>query len=96
MGPPGPRGHPGPQGPPERDSSGGGSLNHTMLNSTGLEKSFAEYGQAMQSAIIGLNRINLSLVEKMDASVTAQNRHARTMEKLVKESEKRGPFQGHP
>ena len=90
MGPPGPRGHPGPQGPPGRDSSSGGSLNHTMLNSTGLEKSFAEYGQAMQLAIIGQNRINLSLVEQMDTSVTAQNRHARTMEKLVRESEKRG------
>ena len=90
MGPLGPRGHPGPQGPPGRDGSGGGSLNHTMLNYTGLEKSFAEYGQAMQYAIIGQNRINLSLVEQMDASVSAQNRHARNMEKLVRESEKRG------
>ena len=90
MGPPGPRGHPGPQGPPGRDGLGGGSLNHTMLNCTGLEKSFAEYGQAMQSTIIGQNRINLSLVEQMDASVSAQNRHAKTMEKLVRESEKRG------
>ena len=90
MAPPGPRGHPRPQEPPGRDSSGGGPLNHTMLNSTGLEKSFAEYGQAMQSAIMGKNRINLSLVEKMDVSIAAQNRHARTMEKLVKESENRG------
>ena len=71
MEPPGPRGHPGPQGPPGRDGSGRGSLNHTMLNYTGLEKYFAEYGQAMQSAIIGQNRINLSLVEQMDASVSA-------------------------
>ena len=90
MGPPGPRGHPGPQGPPGRDSSSGESLNHTMLNSMGLEKSFAEYGQAMQLAIIQQNRINLSLVEQMDVSVTAQNRHVRTMEKLVRESGKRG------
>ena len=61
-----------------------------MLNYTGLEKSFAEYGQATQSAIIGQNRTNLSLVEQMDVSVSAQNRHAKTMEKLVRESEKRG------
>ena len=32
----------------------------------------------------------MSLVEQMDASVTVQKRHARTMEKLVKGSEKRG------
>ena len=90
-GPPGPRGYPGPQGPqglPGRDQMNVNGGN--AMNSSTLEKSFSEYGQAMQNVIQGQNQINMTLVDQMDASLEVQNRHARTMERLVTENQKRG------
>ena len=90
-GPPGPRGYPGPQGPqglPGRDqmNTNGGNA----MNTSTLERSFSEYGQAMQTVIQGQNQINMTLVDQMDASLEVQNRHARMMERLVTENQKRG------
>ena len=90
-GPAGPRGYtgpPGPQGVPGRDQVNTNGRN--AMDTTTLERSFSEYGQAMQAVIQGQNRINMTLVDQMDASLEAQDRHARTMEKLVTENQKRG------
>ena len=90
-GPPGPRGYPGPQGPqgvPGRDQINTNGRN--AMDTSTLERSFSEYGQAMQTVIQGQNQINMTLVDQMDASLEVQNRHARTMEKLVTENQKRG------
>ena len=45
-GPPGPRGYPGPSGPPGRDGSVHPSVGpNNTFDTTGLERSFAEYGR---------------------------------------------------
>ena len=90
-GPPRPRGYPGPLGPPGR-----GGQNYPVkrkdatFDTTGLERSFAEYGRAMHDAIQGQNQINMTIADQLEVSIDAQNKHVRTMEDLVSENKKRG------
>ena len=90
-GPPGPRGYPGPSGPPGRDGQSHPSEGaNTTLDTTGLERSFAEYGRAMHDAIQGQNQINMTIADQLEVSIDAQNKHVQTMEDLVSENKKRG------
>ena len=90
-GPPGPRGYPGPSGPPGRDGlvhpSGG---TNATFDTTGLERSFAEYVRAMHDAIQGQNQINMTMADQLEVSIDAQNKHVQTMEDLVSKNKKRG------
>ena len=84
-GPQGPRGYPGPLGPPGRDGfiqKGVGA--NAAPDTSGLERSFAEYGRAMQDAIIGQNQINMTIADQLEVSIDTQNKHVQTMEDLVR------------
>ena len=90
-GPPGPRGYPGPLGPPGRDGSVHPSVGaNTTLDTTDLERSFAEYGRAMHDAIQGQNQINMTIADQLEVSIDTQNKQVQTMEDLVSENKKRG------
>ena len=75
-GPQGPRGYPGPSVPAGRDGfvQKGVGANAT-LDTSGLERSFAEYGRVMQDAILGQNQINMTIADQLEVSIDTQNKH---------------------
>ena len=91
LGPQGPREYQGPPGPTGRDGLVPRGVNaNTTLDTCGLEKSFTEYGRAMQDAIVGQNQINMSIADQLQILIDPQNKHVQTIKSLVNENKKRG------